>query len=122
MFNNLYDLHKYHCINEVTFISQINVEEANPRWEKNTKLVLVSLLLAGMLLAVLLVVGYYFKTHRKNSKGVRLVSSSEFFILFFLFLLFAQNEPIPVIKTSWQSQLETLDEMKEPRTPETEPI
>lgn len=47
---------------------------AVPRWGKNSKLVLVSLLLTGLLLAALLVAGYYLKTHRKNSKGVRLVS------------------------------------------------
>ncbi|XP_029989298.1 hematopoietic progenitor cell antigen CD34 [Sphaeramia orbicularis] len=52
-----------------------NVEEAVPRWGKNSKLVLVSLLLAGLLLAALLVAGYYLKTHRKNSKGVRLAES-----------------------------------------------
>lgn len=54
---------------------QTDVEEAFPRWGKNSKLVLVSLLLTGLLLAALLVAGYYLKTHRKNSKGVRLVSS-----------------------------------------------
>lgn len=52
-----------------------DVEEAAPRWGKNSKLVLVSLLLAGLLLAALLVAGYYLKTHRKNSKGVRLAES-----------------------------------------------
>lgn len=56
---------------------QTDVEEARPRWGKNSKLVLVSLLLTGLLLAALLVAGYYFKTHRKNSKGVRLVSQLE---------------------------------------------
>ncbi|XP_035518679.1 hematopoietic progenitor cell antigen CD34 isoform X2 [Morone saxatilis] len=52
-----------------------DVEEAVPRFGKNSKLVLVSLLLAGLLLAALLVAGYYLKTHRKNSKGVRLAES-----------------------------------------------
>ncbi|XP_034725307.1 hematopoietic progenitor cell antigen CD34 [Etheostoma cragini] len=52
-----------------------DVEEAVPRWGKNSKLVLVSLLLTGLLLAALLVAGYYLKTHRKNSKGVRLAES-----------------------------------------------
>ncbi|XP_037108023.1 hematopoietic progenitor cell antigen CD34 isoform X1 [Syngnathus acus] len=51
------------------------VKEAVPHWRKNSKLVLVSLLLSGLLLAALLVAGYYFKTHRKNSKGVRLAES-----------------------------------------------
>ncbi|XP_051931187.1 hematopoietic progenitor cell antigen CD34 [Hippocampus zosterae] len=51
------------------------VKEAVPHWRKNSKLVLVSLLLTGLLLAALLVAGYYFKTHRKNSKGVRLAES-----------------------------------------------
>uniref|UniRef100_A0A3B4F586 Si:ch211-286o17.1 n=1 Tax=Pundamilia nyererei TaxID=303518 RepID=A0A3B4F586_9CICH len=50
----------------------IKDKEAVPRWGKNSKLVLVSLLLTGLLLAALLVAGYYLKTHRKNSKGVRL--------------------------------------------------
>ncbi|KAG8007579.1 Hematopoietic progenitor cell antigen CD34, partial [Nibea albiflora] len=52
-----------------------DVEEAVARWGKNSKLVLVSLLLTGLLLAALLVAGYYLKTHRKNSKGVRLAES-----------------------------------------------
>ncbi|KAK2861760.1 hypothetical protein Q5P01_001293 [Channa striata] len=52
-----------------------DVEEAVVRWAKNSKLVLVTLLLIGLLLAALLVVGYYLKTHRKNSKGVRLAES-----------------------------------------------
>ncbi|XP_047202417.1 hematopoietic progenitor cell antigen CD34 isoform X2 [Girardinichthys multiradiatus] len=52
-----------------------NVQGATPRWEKNLKLVLVSLLLTGLLLGVLLVALYYFKAHRKNSKGVRLAES-----------------------------------------------
>ncbi|XP_077460259.1 uncharacterized protein LOC144076354 [Stigmatopora argus] len=51
------------------------VREAVPHWRKNSKLVLVSLLLTGLLLAALLVAGYYFKSHRKNSKGVRLAES-----------------------------------------------
>ncbi|KAM4612605.1 hematopoietic progenitor cell antigen CD34 isoform 2-T2 [Polymixia lowei] len=54
---------------------KIDVEEAVPRWGKNSKLVLVSLLLTGLLLAALLVAGYYLKTHRKNAKGVRLAES-----------------------------------------------
>ncbi|KAM9760095.1 uncharacterized protein ACNS7B_006427 [Menidia menidia] len=54
---------------------KIDVEQAVPRWGKNSKLVLVSLLLTGLLLAALLVAGYYFKTHHKNSKGVRLAES-----------------------------------------------
>lgn len=56
------------------FYNQTDVKEAVPRWGKNSKLVLVSLLLTGLLLAALLVAGYYLKMHRKNSKGVRLVS------------------------------------------------
>ena len=56
-------------------MSQIDVEDAVPRWGKNSRVVLVSLLLAGLLLAALLVAGYYLKTHRgNNAKGVRLVS------------------------------------------------
>ncbi|XP_061784953.1 uncharacterized protein [Nerophis lumbriciformis] len=51
------------------------VKEAVPHWRKNSKLVLVSLLVTGLLLAALLAAGYYFKTHRKNSKGVRLAES-----------------------------------------------
>uniref|UniRef100_A0AAQ4P5H2 Si:ch211-286o17.1 n=2 Tax=Gasterosteus aculeatus aculeatus TaxID=481459 RepID=A0AAQ4P5H2_GASAC len=58
-----------------------DVQEAVPRWGreeeggKNSKLVLVSLLLTGLLLAALLVAGYYFKTHRRTSKGIRLAES-----------------------------------------------
>ena len=59
------------------FCSQTGVENAVTRWRKNSKLVLVSLLVTGLLLAAFLVAGYYFKTHHKNSKGVRLVSILE---------------------------------------------
>ncbi|XP_041835479.1 hematopoietic progenitor cell antigen CD34 [Melanotaenia boesemani] len=52
-----------------------DVEEAVTHWGKNSKLVLVSMLLAGLLLAALLTAGYYLKTHRKNAKGVRLAES-----------------------------------------------
>lgn len=62
-------------------ICQTGIENAAPRRGKNSKLVLVSLLLAGLLLAALLVAGYYLKTHRKNSKGVRLVSVEETMLL-----------------------------------------
>ncbi|KAL0978508.1 hypothetical protein UPYG_G00171400 [Umbra pygmaea] len=48
---------------------KIDLEEAVPRWGKNSKLVLVSLLLAGILLALLLIAGYYLKTHRPPPKG-----------------------------------------------------
>ncbi|KAJ3603134.1 hypothetical protein NHX12_030877 [Muraenolepis orangiensis] len=54
---------------------KINVEEASPRVVKSSKVVLVSVLLSGLLLAALLVAGYYFQTHRKSSKGVRLAES-----------------------------------------------
>ncbi|XP_059924512.1 uncharacterized protein si:ch211-286o17.1 [Gadus macrocephalus] len=54
---------------------KIDVEEASPRVVKGSKMVLVSLLISGLLLAALLVAGYYFKTHRKSSKGVRLAES-----------------------------------------------
>lgn len=67
------------AINIVCFcphICQTGIENVAPRWGKNSKLVLVSLLLTGLLLAALLLAGYYLKTHRKNSKGVRLVSAS----------------------------------------------
>ncbi|XP_064856548.1 uncharacterized protein LOC115138596 isoform X3 [Oncorhynchus nerka] len=52
--------------------SCIDFEEAVPRWGKNSKLVLVSLLLTGLLLAILLIAGYYLKTHRPPPKGARL--------------------------------------------------
>ncbi|XP_038872726.1 hematopoietic progenitor cell antigen CD34-like [Salvelinus namaycush] len=51
---------------------KIDFEEAVPRWGKNSKLVLVSLLLTGLLLAILLIAGYYLKTHRPPLKGARL--------------------------------------------------
>ncbi|KAM6980865.1 uncharacterized protein FYW47_000635 [Aplochiton taeniatus] len=55
---------------------KMGVEEAVPRWGKKSKMVLVSLLLTGLLLAALMVAGYYLKTHRgKNAKGVRLADS-----------------------------------------------
>ncbi|XP_029006287.1 hematopoietic progenitor cell antigen CD34 isoform X2 [Betta splendens] len=64
-----------HKFNNVNIKDKTDVEEAVPRWGRKSKLVLVSLLLAGLLLAALLTAGYYLKTHRKNSKGVRLAES-----------------------------------------------
>lgn len=52
-----------------------DVQGATPRWGKNSKSVLISLLVTGLLLAALLIGLYYFKTHCKNSKGVRLAES-----------------------------------------------
>ncbi|XP_029630935.1 uncharacterized protein LOC115207693 isoform X2 [Salmo trutta] len=51
---------------------KIDFVEAVPRWGKKSKLVLVSLLLTGLLLAILLIAGYYLKTHRPPPKGARL--------------------------------------------------
>ncbi|XP_041747524.1 hematopoietic progenitor cell antigen CD34 [Coregonus clupeaformis] len=51
---------------------KIDFEEAVPRWGKNSKLVLVSLLLTGLLLAILLIAGYYLKAHHPPPKGARL--------------------------------------------------
>ncbi|XP_005802277.2 hematopoietic progenitor cell antigen CD34 [Xiphophorus maculatus] len=61
--------------NKVNIKDRTGVHRATPRWRKNSKLVLVSLLLTGLLLAGLLTGLYYLKTHRKNSKGVRLAES-----------------------------------------------
>ncbi|KAM8916899.1 uncharacterized protein AB9W97_021519 isoform 2-T2 [Spinachia spinachia] len=55
--------------------NKTNVQEAVQRRGRNSKLVLVSLLLTGLLLAALLLGGYYLKTHRRTSKGVRLAES-----------------------------------------------
>lgn len=86
LFESQKALQFWSSINNVLFffcprICQTGIENAAPRWGKNSKLVLVSLLLAGLLLAALLVAGYYLKTHRKNSKGVRLVSVEETMLL-----------------------------------------
>ncbi|XP_010880039.1 hematopoietic progenitor cell antigen CD34 [Esox lucius] len=51
---------------------KIDFVEAVPRWGKNSKLVLVSLLISGVLLAILLITGFYLKTHHPPPKGAKL--------------------------------------------------
>ncbi|KAJ7998657.1 hypothetical protein DPEC_G00207150, partial [Dallia pectoralis] len=51
---------------------KIDFEEAVPRMGKSSKVVLISVLLAGVLLAILLIAGFYLKTHRPPPKGARL--------------------------------------------------
>lgn len=68
---------------------QTGVENAVTRWRQKSKLVLVSLLLTGLLLAALLAAGYYLQTHRKNSKGVRLVRPEQVRLLSSCLLAFA---------------------------------
>lgn len=89
---------------------QAGVKEAVPHWKKNSKLVLVSLLLTGLLLAALLVAGYYFKTHRKNSKGVRLVSGSKDTHVFFFFYISLPDKQF----IKWMD--EQRQEIRKPRT------
>ncbi|XP_066559737.1 serine-rich adhesin for platelets [Amia ocellicauda] len=53
--------------------AKLGIQEATPRWGKRSPTVLVSLLLAGLLLAALLIGVYCFKTRQNHtSKGMRL--------------------------------------------------
>ncbi|KAJ8378368.1 hypothetical protein AAFF_G00243260 [Aldrovandia affinis] len=56
---------------------KLGVVEAAPRWGKHPPTVLVSLLLTGLLLAALLIGGYYLRNHRgQQTKGIRLAEES----------------------------------------------
>ncbi|XP_056316412.1 uncharacterized protein si:ch211-286o17.1 isoform X4 [Danio aesculapii] len=57
-------------------IDKVNVEEAVANIDQRSKIVLISILIAGLLLAALLIAGYILKTHRGNSKGMRLAEDS----------------------------------------------
>lgn len=51
---------------------KVGVVEAVPVLVKHSRTVLISVLLAGLLLAILLIAAYVLKTHRPQTKGVRL--------------------------------------------------
>lgn len=55
---------------------KVDVEEAVASMGQRSKIVLISLLIAGLLLAALLIAGYILKTHRGKSKGMRLAEDS----------------------------------------------
>ncbi|KAL0191584.1 hypothetical protein M9458_014282, partial [Cirrhinus mrigala] len=50
----------------------VEVEEAVSHTASRSKIVLISLLITGLLLAALLIAGYLLKTNREQSKGLRL--------------------------------------------------
>lgn len=55
---------------------KVNVDEAVANMGQRSKIVLISILIAGLLLAALLIAGYILKTHRGKSKGMRLAEDS----------------------------------------------
>ncbi|KPP61366.1 hypothetical protein Z043_120543 [Scleropages formosus] len=59
------------------FPVQLRVKEAAPYWGKHNPAVLVSLLVAGLLLAALLIGGYVLKNHHgRNAKAMKLADES----------------------------------------------
>ncbi|XP_067230322.1 hematopoietic progenitor cell antigen CD34 [Chanodichthys erythropterus] len=62
--------------NNDNITDKVEVDEAVSRMGQRSKIVLISLLIAGLLLAALLIAGYFVKTHRAQSKGLRLAEDS----------------------------------------------
>uniref|UniRef100_A0A8C2K6Q5 Si:ch211-286o17.1 n=1 Tax=Cyprinus carpio TaxID=7962 RepID=A0A8C2K6Q5_CYPCA len=62
--------------NNDNITDKVEVEEAVSRIGQHSKIVLISLLITGLLLAALLIAGYLLKTHRGQSKGLRLAEDS----------------------------------------------
>ncbi|XP_051562398.1 hematopoietic progenitor cell antigen CD34-like [Myxocyprinus asiaticus] len=62
--------------NNDNITDKVEVEEAVSRMDQHSKIVLISLLTTGLLLAALLITGYLLKTHRGYSKGLRLAEES----------------------------------------------
>ncbi|XP_066521773.1 uncharacterized protein si:ch211-286o17.1 [Hoplias malabaricus] len=55
---------------------KVGVMEAEPISGKHSRTVLISILVAGLLLAAVLIAAYVLKTHQKQTKGVRLAEES----------------------------------------------
>ncbi|XP_043098833.1 uncharacterized protein si:ch211-286o17.1 isoform X2 [Puntigrus tetrazona] len=62
--------------NNDNITDKVEVDEAVSRMGQSSKIVLISLLITGLLLAALLIVGYLLKTNRGQSKGLRLAEDS----------------------------------------------
>ncbi|XP_077054154.1 uncharacterized protein LOC143706289 [Siphateles boraxobius] len=62
--------------NNDNITDKVEVDEAVSRVGQRSKIVLISLLITGLLLAALLIAGYLLKTHRGQSKGLRLAEDS----------------------------------------------
>ncbi|XDV35407.1 hypothetical protein PO909_005361, partial [Leuciscus waleckii] len=62
--------------NNDNITDKVEVDEAVSHVGQRSKIVLISLLVAGLLLAALLIAGYLLKTHREQSKGLRLAEDS----------------------------------------------
>ncbi|ROL50791.1 Hematopoietic progenitor cell antigen CD34, partial [Anabarilius grahami] len=62
--------------NNDNITDKVEVDEAVSRMGQRSKIVLISLLIAGLLLAALLIAGYFLKAHRAQSKGLRLAEDS----------------------------------------------
>eukprot|EP00063_Salmo_salar_P014152 XP_013988987.1 PREDICTED: uncharacterized protein LOC106565877 isoform X2 [Salmo salar] len=93
---------------------KIDFEEAVPRWGKKSKLVLVSLLLTGLLLAILLIAGYYLKTHRPPSKGARLAEEG--------FQVYEENQANTLVSVApLQSQEPLVKPTSNGEFPESQP-
>ncbi|KAF4112499.1 uncharacterized protein si:ch211-286o17.1 isoform X1 [Onychostoma macrolepis] len=62
--------------NNDNITDKVEVEEAVSRMGQRSKIVLISLLITGLLLAALLIAGYLLKINRGQSKGLRLAEDS----------------------------------------------
>ncbi|XP_065135789.2 uncharacterized protein [Paramisgurnus dabryanus] len=62
--------------NNDNILDKVEVEEAVSRTSQRSKDVFVSVLIAGLLLAALLIAGYFLKTRQEEPKGLRLAEES----------------------------------------------
>ncbi|RXN35866.1 hematopoietic progenitor cell antigen CD34 [Labeo rohita] len=62
--------------NNDNITDKVEVEEAISYMGQRSKIVLISLLITGLLLAALLIAGYLLKINREQSKGLRLAEDS----------------------------------------------
>ncbi|XP_055068553.2 uncharacterized protein [Misgurnus anguillicaudatus] len=62
--------------NNDNILDKVEVEEAVSRTSQRSKVVFVSVLIAGLLLAALLIAGYLLKTRQEEPKGLRLAEES----------------------------------------------
>ncbi|XP_076870370.1 uncharacterized protein LOC143521415 [Brachyhypopomus gauderio] len=83
---------------------KVDIEEAELIFVKHSRAVLVSVLLTGLLLAVLLIAGYLLTTHRRQAKGMRLAEDS--------FQVDEQNQGSTLLSVAPLPSQEPLDKPK----------
>uniref|UniRef100_A0A8C1K6Y5 Si:ch211-286o17.1 n=1 Tax=Cyprinus carpio TaxID=7962 RepID=A0A8C1K6Y5_CYPCA len=101
--------------NNDNITDKVEVEEAVSRMGKRSKIVLISLLITGLLLAALLIAGYLLKTNRGQSKELRLAEDS--------FQVDQENQGNTLLSVAPLPQQEPLDKLiingESPESPPT---